>query len=335
MGDNLNNSTTQPNQQNIINENNKQEVTTFLNNYENFLNEYVFNPVVIIVIIIVIILYYIIMYYLGNSKANDSLGYSNNSFDSNLNNINQGVSHFITGLIIFIVILLIIFYIFNYYFKLNFPLLNNLNEYILHFSGISNSSQGKMNSPNVLTSINSKLSFTYPYKGSSTSNTSNVPEIKTFKQVFNIPGNKYGYKEAKELCNAYGAKLANYEQIENAYNNGGEWCNYGWSDGQMILYPTQMKTYNNLQKISGHEHDCGRPGINGGYIANPEVKFGVNCFGYKPKITNVEQEMMNNTAPYPVSVQDQNLQNQVDYWKNKIDNILISPFNSKKWSEYI
>ena len=31
-----------------------------------------------------------------------------------------------------------------------------------------------------------------------------------------------------------------------------------------------------LQKIKGHEHDCGRPGINGGYIDNPNVRFGVN-----------------------------------------------------------
>jgi hypothetical protein len=39
-----------------------------------------------------------------------------------------------------------------------------------------------------------------------------------------------------------------------------------------------------LQKIKGHEHDCGRPGVNGGYIANPLVKFGVNCYGNKRKI---------------------------------------------------
>ena len=41
---------------------------------------------------------------------------------------------------------------------------------------------------------------------------------------------------------------------------------------QMALYPTQKKTYNKLQTIKGHEHDCGRPGINGGYIANPKCE---------------------------------------------------------------
>ena len=67
----------------------------------------------------------------------------------------------------------------------------------------------------------------------------------------------------------------------------------------MALYPTQKKTWQTLQGIEGHEHDCGRPGINGGFIANPNVRFGINCFGYKPKITPEEQELMENTTPFP------------------------------------
>ena len=42
-------------------------------------------------------------------------------------------------------------------------------------------------------------------------------------------------------------------------------------------------------KNKGHEHDCGRPGINGGFIDNPNVRFGVNCFGTKPAISAEEQ----------------------------------------------
>ena len=57
----------------------------------------------------------------------------------------------------------------------------------------------------------------------------------------------------------------------------------------MAFYPTQKSTWNKLQKIKGHEHDCGRPGINGGYIDNPNVRFGVNCFGSKPAISAEEQ----------------------------------------------
>lgn len=160
-----------------------------------------------------------------------------------------------------------------------------------------------------------------------------IPEIKVENQVFNIPGNYYGYNDAKALCSAYGARLATYGEIESSYNDGAEWCNYGWSDEQMALFPTQKTTYDNLQKIPGHSHDCGRPGINGGYIANPLVKFGVNCYGHKPKINQEEQNLMDVTTPYPKTEQDLQMEQRVAYWKNKLDEIVVSPFNYSSWSK--
>ena len=161
-----------------------------------------------------------------------------------------------------------------------------------------------------------------------------IPEISTIKQVFNIPGNYYGYEDAKTLCTAYGSRLATYSEVEDAYNKGGEWCNYGWSDGQMALFPTQKTTYDNLQKIPGHENDCGRPGVNGGYMANPRIQYGVNCFGYKPKITTEEEEMMQNTTPYPKTEKDILFEKRVDFWKTKLNDILVSPFNYNSWSRF-
>jgi hypothetical protein len=161
-----------------------------------------------------------------------------------------------------------------------------------------------------------------------------VPEIKFKKQVFNIPGNYYDYDNAEAVCKAYGAELATYEQVEQSYNKGAEWCNYGWSANQLALFPTQSQTYNNLQKIPGHEHDCGRPGINGGYIANPKVKFGINCFGDKPRITEEEDNLMKTATPYPLSAEDIAFQKRVDYWKNHVSNILVSPFNYDKWTSF-
>jgi hypothetical protein len=160
-----------------------------------------------------------------------------------------------------------------------------------------------------------------------------VPEIKFRKQVFNIPGNYYNYENAKALCKAYGANLATYNQVENAYNSGGEWCNYGWSEGQMALFPTQQQTFDTLQKIPGHEHDCGRPGVNGGYIANPEVQFGVNCYGNKPRITEEENILMDTMPRYPRNMKDIAFDKKVDYWKNQISNILVSPFNHDMWTQ--
>lgn len=159
-----------------------------------------------------------------------------------------------------------------------------------------------------------------------------IPEIKEIPQVFHVSNNKYNFTDAKAICKAYGADLATYDQIEKAYKGGAEWCGYGWSNGQMALFPTQKNTWNNLQKIPGHENDCGRPGINGGYIDNPNVKFGINCFGYKPKINDQEQEIMNNSNIYPKTQADINFEKKVNYWKRKLPKILISPFNRTNWS---
>ena len=159
-----------------------------------------------------------------------------------------------------------------------------------------------------------------------------VPMMKFKKEVFNIPDNKYTYHDANAICAAYGAKLANYDEIEKSHQTGGEWCNYGWSDNQMALFPTQKETWDKLQKIKGHENDCGRPGINGGFIDNKNVRFGVNCYGYKPLITPAETQKMQNAPVYPLTMRDIEKQKRIDYWKKRIPEILLSPFNRSSWS---
>lgn len=159
-----------------------------------------------------------------------------------------------------------------------------------------------------------------------------VPEIKLSKQVFHIPDNKYNYENAKAICNAYGGRLATVKEMQEAYAKGADWCGFGWSDGQMALYPTQYDKWANLQKIKGHEHDCGRPGINGGYISNPNVNFGINCYGYKPKITQQEADAMKLAPQYPKTMREIEFDKRVDYWKDKLPEIEVSPFNHNNWS---
>jgi hypothetical protein len=151
-------------------------------------------------------------------------------------------------------------------------------------------------------------------------------------QVFNIPENIYTYDDASALCNAYGGRLATYNEIEKSYNKGGEWCSYGWSEGQHVFFPTQEKTYNTLQSIKGHEHDCGRPGINGGYIPNSQARFGANCYGKKPIISEAERDIMDTAPLYPLNEKDIWFNQQVEYFRRQLDNILISPFNKNRWS---
>ena len=95
-----------------------------------------------------------------------------------------------------------------------------------------------------------------------------------------------------------------------------------------------MKTWDKLQKIEGHENDCGRPGINGGFIDNPNVRFGVNCYGHKPKITPLEAQLMKNNKEFPITRRNQEFQEKVEYWRNRISDILVSPFNRKSWSRF-
>ena len=159
-----------------------------------------------------------------------------------------------------------------------------------------------------------------------------VPEITRVKQVFHVPGNNYTYEDSKAICTAYGSQLATYKEMDDAYAKGSDWCSYGWSDKQMALFPTQYEKWEKLQKIEGHENDCGRPGINGGYIANPNVRFGVNCYGYKPEMNAEEGKLMNSAVTYQKTAKEIAFDKKVEYWKGKISNIIVSPFNNNNWS---
>lgn len=150
------------------------------------------------------------------------------------------------------------------------------------------------------------------------------------KEVFHIPNNIHTYEESRKICNKYNSRLATYNEIENAYNNGANWCSYGWSEDQLALFPTQKDIYNNLKLIPGHENDCGRPGINGGYIDNPYVRFGVNCYGEKPEETEQDKEYMERLKmSYSPAIDESELIKINEDKKNYI----ISPFNRDKWNE--
>lgn len=150
-------------------------------------------------------------------------------------------------------------------------------------------------------------------------------------EVFNISNNLYTYDDANAICQAFGARLATYDEVEGAYNDGGEWCNYGWSANQMALFPTQKETWNRLQQTATHKNDCGRPGVNGGYMENPNLKFGVNCYGIKPSYQLKDNS--GNKIPINASASAQE-QARIDYWKAHIDQLQINSFNMGNWTEY-
>ena len=156
-----------------------------------------------------------------------------------------------------------------------------------------------------------------------------TPQSLEQKEVFFVSGNDYTYDDAPAVCAAYGAELATYDEVNEAYTAGGEWCGYGWTQGGMALFPTQQETWEALQKEADETKrtSCGRPGVNGGYF-NPSNKFGVNCYGIKPGNKQMK-------FPLPIPGTDTKAFDQmVDKYKNMLSKMTVSAFNRMGWSEW-
>ena len=151
------------------------------------------------------------------------------------------------------------------------------------------------------------------------------------KEVFNVSSNKYMYEDAEPLCRALGAELATYDQVKAAFDSGADWCNYGWTKGQLALYPTQKETWDKIQAgPEGQRMSCGRPGLNGGHFDNPELRFGVNCYGVKP--AQSQHDASAKAKGYPISPDAMAFDKKVAQYKSEADNVDILPFHDGAWT---
>jgi hypothetical protein len=272
------------------------------NNFNNLLfNEKMPNPIIITIIVIVLLLYFGLFSSLGGVQTSSSLNSESGSNSS---------SNLMEVLLWSLFIVLILMNGMSYIFNLNITasiknLFNKVPDIdiVVHPNNIIGEQNGSQPQP---------------------------PQKKP--EVFHVSNNKYDYENAKAVCSAYGSRLATIKELDAAYDDGGDWCSFGWSEDQMALYPTQYEHWEKLQKIKGHEHDCGRPGINGGYIANPNVRFGVNCYGMKPDINSSEIKNMGVDTIYPKDQKEIDFDKRVDYWRTKLPDIAIAPFNHDTWS---
>ena len=152
-------------------------------------------------------------------------------------------------------------------------------------------------------------------------------------EVFNISQNTFEYYDAEPLCKALGAELATYEQVKDAWNKGADWCNYGWVKGQMAVYPTQEGTYQKLQAGPRHQRNaCGTTGINGGYFDNPEMKYGVNCYGNKPPQSAHDEKKLMEQGKAPISPSELVVDAKIREYRDHADSLFVKPFNDSKWS---
>lgn len=148
------------------------------------------------------------------------------------------------------------------------------------------------------------------------------------EEVYYVSDNKFTAEEAPAVCAAFGGRIANYGDLEEAYESGANWCGYGWSDDGMALFPIQPGIWER-EYSKDPKHQCGRPGINGGFL-DPKLKLGVNCYGVKPKMTPGEAQQLNPPAPK----RDTAFDNLVNKIKGELSSLTLSPFTEKKWSEY-
>jgi len=151
-------------------------------------------------------------------------------------------------------------------------------------------------------------------------------DLPSGNQVFYVGDNTFTYDKAENVCKAFGAELATYSQIEQAYNAGAEWCGYGWSVGGLALFPTQEASWERrqLQETSEERRQkCGRPGINGGYF-EPSMKFGVNCYGPRPakRPSDERRETRQQSA----------VDRFIAFLKDHLGDLQVFPFNSTSWS---
>lgn len=152
-----------------------------------------------------------------------------------------------------------------------------------------------------------------PVKVTSVPSITSAADLLNRNQAFHVQGH-FDYSMARSVCKAYGAKLATYDQIKKAHDKGAEWCDYGWSEDSMVLYPTQYKSWS-IYKETDEPQRCGIPGVNGGYNNDTGQQLGVNCYGKRPK----------GTVP-PFSYPKTKKESPPEY--------TVSPFNYTSWSTF-
>jgi hypothetical protein len=161
------------------------------------------------------------------------------------------------------------------------------------------------------------------------------------KEVFLIY-NKYNYLDAKDICKVYDGRLATEKDLELAFKNGANWCNWGWLDGEKIGYPVQEKFWLSIEKK--HKGFCGpTAGINKIYNIDPLKQYSVTCYGIKPPKSEKDKQL--ETVLHEIT-EDTSLKTQIDQckqskreaeknkWLNEQkNNIRILEFNNSEWSE--
>ena len=226
------------------------------------------------------------------------------------------------------------FYIFIYYMKNNttsnsvFVLVISL--FIIIFIVISyfvlSDSMFNINSNSNNNNNNNNNSNNNRNNNSNNYNYNSDTECVNKEEVFHLRDNIYDYEDAKAACKAYNSRLATLNELIDSYKKGANWCSYGWSEGQLALFPTQKDFWMKLQN-SNKKNECGVPGVNGGYFYNKNYQFGANCYGNKPSAK--KNEIINQQ----LNQREDPLRLKIDKYASNIksEKLVVAPFNEYRW----
>jgi len=245
----------------------------------------------------------------------------------NSGNIGKG---FNTPLVWFIGFLLIAMVIFSFYYRQFMNSLSNISDQMnVWLTGYGSPPEEKQENIPVAPPTPPQDEATKPHSGINSVVEKILPPG---KEVFTISKNNYSYYDAAPLCKALGAELATYEQVKDAWQHGADWCNYGWVKGQMAVYPTQKGTYEELQQgPEDQKGACGKPGVNGGYFDNPELKYGVTCVGKRPSQSQHDANAIMAGSTRPLTSSGLEFDKKVQRFKEESETMGILPFNKEHW----
>lgn len=158
-------------------------------------------------------------------------------------------------------------------------------------------------------------------------NNKNQPNPSSSAEVFVVSNNIFSKGDAPNVCRGlFNSEGATKQQLEDGYNNGANWCNYGWTADGNAYYPLQNET---------NTVDCmGQKGVNGGKMTdNKDYKLGAICYGIKPE----EQKYTELAKIHQESNFTESELKMLEEYRKKIKGEggpRILPFNNKAWSRW-
>jgi hypothetical protein len=168
------------------------------------------------------------------------------------------------------------------------------------------------------------VSAPVPAPTASSASASDQPLSQKKEEVFLVKSNIFNKDESNKVCKAlFNSRAATREELNADYNNGANWCNYGWTMDGSAYYP--------LQNNSDTPMCVGSKGLNGGAL-DGAPKLGVTCYGTKPtenEYTSLDKIYRDSSIAEADIAMLEKYREMMSAGKIK-----VAPFNDKAWSRY-